>query len=332
MASFHSAPLTKALTLSFPISHFVLTSLSSSRTPGYLNLATSSPLSLLLSPLAFPSLTSSLLAAGLFYHTSRPVERALSTAKYSACLLLSLAMGATWQLLTMATLPSVLLSGGPFLPVFASVALYGALVPTLHSDFATVLGIKFSEKAMTYLTAVVLATGDGWSSALPAALGYLAGRTYAAEPFHFLRQLCVPQPLARATHELVGWLLEEQAPGAQPGGGRGGRNPNRGRGGGGRGGGGGEGGGGGGGGASEVEQQRMAMEQFAAQLRQQRGAPPPAPLQAPAPVFEPAPEAPPPSEEAIATLVGMGFERVAVIQALGGCDNNVEVAANRLMG
>eukprot|EP00957_Ditylum_brightwellii_P125548 9569738-Ditylum_brightwellii.AAC.1 len=53
-------------------------------------------------------------------------------------------------------------------------------------------------------------------------------------------------------------------------------------------------------------------------------APPPA---AAAQQFQPTP----PSEEAIAQLTSMGFEREAVVRVLQQCDNNVEVAANRLL-
>ena len=49
------------------------------------------------------------------------------------------------------------------------------------------------------------------------------------------------------------------------------------------------------------------------------------------PRFEQPPAPDPPSEEAISTLMGMGFDREDVIGALGTCDNNLEVAANRLL-
>jgi hypothetical protein len=39
-----------------------------------------------------------------------------------------------------------------------------------------------------------------------------------------------------------------------------------------------------------------------------------------------------PPEEAIDQLTNMGFERQAVIRALQQTDNNIEAAANRLMG
>ena len=44
------------------------------------------------------------------------------------------------------------------------------------------------------------------------------------------------------------------------------------------------------------------------------------------------PPPPPPPEEAISQLTSMGFAREAVIRALQQTDNNVEAAANRLMG
>jgi Holliday junction resolvasome RuvABC DNA-binding subunit len=40
----------------------------------------------------------------------------------------------------------------------------------------------------------------------------------------------------------------------------------------------------------------------------------------------------PPPEEAIETLMAMGFDRENVTRVLQQCDNNVEVAANRLLG
>jgi len=54
--------------------------------------------------------------------------------------------------------------------------------------------------------------------------------------------------------------------------------------------------------------------------------------QAPAAAPRPPPAHPPPSEDAIELLLSMGFERQAVIRALQQTDNNIEAAANRLMG
>ena len=54
--------------------------------------------------------------------------------------------------------------------------------------------------------------------------------------------------------------------------------------------------------------------------------------QAPATAPRPPPAHPPPSEEAVELLLSMGFERQAVIRALQQTDNNIEAAANRLMG
>lgn len=65
----------------------------------------------------------------------------------------------------------------------------------------------------------------------------------------------------------------------------------------------------------------------------------PAPPEQAPPQFQPPPAArfaqpeppPPPSEEAIEQLTLMGFDREAVITALGATDNNLEAAANRLL-
>jgi hypothetical protein len=40
----------------------------------------------------------------------------------------------------------------------------------------------------------------------------------------------------------------------------------------------------------------------------------------------------PPSEEAIEALMAMGFDHESVVRTLQQSDNNVEVAANRLLG
>jgi len=45
----------------------------------------------------------------------------------------------------------------------------------------------------------------------------------------------------------------------------------------------------------------------------------------------PAAAPPPPSEEAINALMGMGFDREAVVQALRSSGNNLEAAANVLL-
>ena len=50
------------------------------------------------------------------------------------------------------------------------------------------------------------------------------------------------------------------------------------------------------------------------------------------PQLQNVPAPPPPPEEAIETLMAMGFHREAVVRVLQQCDNNVEVAANRLLG
>mmetsp|Transcript_14516 Transcript_14516/g.21362 ORF Transcript_14516/g.21362 Transcript_14516/m.21362 type:complete len:96 (-) Transcript_14516:227-514(-) len=49
-------------------------------------------------------------------------------------------------------------------------------------------------------------------------------------------------------------------------------------------------------------------------------------------MFQRRPPPPPPSEEQVTTLMALGFERPAVLEALRLADNNSEAAANRLLG
>ena len=44
------------------------------------------------------------------------------------------------------------------------------------------------------------------------------------------------------------------------------------------------------------------------------------------------PPSSPPPEEAVQSLMGLGFDRGAVLHALSATNNNVEAAANRLLG
>ena len=43
-------------------------------------------------------------------------------------------------------------------------------------------------------------------------------------------------------------------------------------------------------------------------------------------------EVPPPSEQDITVLMGLGFDRDTVVRVLSSCGNDTEAAANRLLG
>ena len=80
------------------------------------------------------------------------------------------------------------------------------------------------------------------------------------------------------------------------------------------------------GGAGGAQRQRVAPANFGGAAGGGGGA-----AAAMAAAQQQPPPPPPPSEEAIAQLTAMGFDRQAVVRALGQTDNNVEAAANRLL-
>ena len=246
----------------------------------------------------------------------RRYEREMGTARFVTYLLLANILS-TFLELCLATfypLTDVRFSG-PYPSLGAVLYLYHVYAPRLHPKFYGMLGLDFSEKSLTYFFALQVLLSGGWGTLQPALCGAVAG--------YLVRSPVLPLSKMELPDGFFGWLdrdvpqtvsarrpmpagrgggaaqqRQRLAPGDMMGGGGFGG----GFGGGGGGGFGGGGGGGGGGGAAAA----MAAAQQ----------PPPPP---------------PPSDEAIGQLTAMGFERQAVVRALGQTDNNVEAAANRLL-
>ena len=239
-------------------------------------------------------------------------------------------MSSAWAFIWSVYFPSWDFQPGPFSVLFSTVFLYFYYVPKCHVNFFNFFGFGLSEKSFIYLLAIQIATYDGFASALPASLGFLAGATYSAEPFPFLRSLMLPEFLCAAAGGAVGWMFVEDPPLLLGGGARG-RGSGRGAGGRARGrlrnpnaAAGGWRAAAAAGGVGFGNDARGRGEARAPNVGVPRGPPPP-------PSFENLPPAPPPPEETITTLMGLGFDREAVLEALKGCDNNLEVAANRLL-
>ncbi len=229
---------------------------------------------------------------------------------YASFLLLTLSMATVWEILIYASFPTFIMAKGPFIAIFSTLVLYINHTPILYPDFIDVFGIPLSEKAVVYLGAAQVATSSGYSSAAPSVLGLIAGLAYCAEPFAFLRRVLVPEWISSLFGSTIGLLLNEE-PATNRNVGQRRRQGRR---------------------ITEAEEQAAAMEQFrmiAARQQQQqqqiRQPPPP-----PQPRVEPPPGAEP-SEEARTPLWARGCGRERLVQVLRGCDNNVEVAANRLL-
>lgn len=183
--------------------------------------------------------------------------------------------------------------------------LYTRYTPRLYPKFASVLGFDFSEKAMTYLLALQIMANQGINSIIPFMSGYASG-ILCMSKYSPLSKVDFPVPnfilnFGLAVGKAIGLEDLSHAPSyiASSGTRR-----------------------------SVQEFQRaggFGNVRNRPHLPQVPGAPPVPPE------YEPMPMAEEPSEEAIATLTAMGFERDAVVLALRRSDNNVEHAANRLL-
>ena len=237
----------------------------------------------------------------------RRYERELGTAKFGTMLVFTNA-GATFLELCLAALFPPPDGGGggrhsgPYPTIGAMLYLFHVYAPRLHPKFFGLAGLHFSEKSLTYgLAAQVVLLQGGWAGGAlrPVLGGAIAGGLYITSVLPF-GKLLLPE-------SLFGWLDSDvpQTVTARRGGG--GRGAARGA-----------------GGAGGARRQRVAPN-FGGAAGGGGGA-----AAAMAAAQQPPPP-PPPSEEAIAQLTAMGFDRQAVVRALGQTDNNVEAAANRLL-
>jgi len=228
------------------------------------------------------------------------------------------------------------------------VHLYHTYTPRLHPKFISILGFDLSEKSTTYLFALQIMGNQGMQSFIPFGAGYIAGIlcTHAYSPLND-EKIKFPMPrlvynLGRGMAKSIGLEDLVHSPSYVSYSGR--------RGVGVSGSGSGSGGGGGGLGMGTAHASARSMAEAALGSGNGNGnvingnrpplvpgAPPhpgqelPLPVQPQPPVYQPMPVSDPPSEETIQTLTAMGFERDAVVRALGEADNHLEHAANRLL-
>ncbi len=218
---------------------------------------------------------------------------------------------------------------GPYPLIGSLLYLYHCYTPRLHTKFIGILGFDFSEKFMTYVFTFLTVYSQGILSILPTACGILASWISISQKNFYGRWECkLPNFVVYGVGANVGRIFGLDSlitstvfmsRGSSMGlaGGVGGAGVGAGAGLNRRGGGGsGRGIGAGinaGAGPPIPRQQQQQQQQQQPQL------------------FQPMPAPQPPSPEAIEQLTAMGFERDAVVRALGAADNNVEAAANRLL-
>ncbi|EWM28854.1 Derlin [Nannochloropsis gaditana] len=259
------------------------------------------------SQIAFQEHPQTVLGVFLLY-TFRHFERQMGSRKFGSFLVLSTLLATSTEMAIAGWLggkgrigEGLALSPGPFGVVYALFVLFYTTVPKLHPRLLRVCGADLSDKSMYYAVGAQLLLGGGWKTAIPALCGLFAGILYRRNVFG-MQSVLLPQVLCRGVASVLEPLLQARRPTMR---GRGGAERRRRR-------------------AGMAGREQLLPGGDRALGRGGGGgreggqlAPPPPP--------------PPASEDAIQMLMGLGFERGAVVRALQGADNNVEVAANRLL-
>jgi len=267
---------------------------------------------ILLCHLTFATLAEVVLGLGVLCPLMRRFEREMGSRKFGTFLFFTTVISTSWEILLSQVFHDELARySGPYPQIGSLLMLYHIYTPRLHPQFFGLLGFDFSEKAITYGFALQMVFSGGLGTMLPAMCGMVAGYLYTVPMFplskielpEFVYSICssVGAGFVDRNPTISTTRRQHRAAGAGAGG-----NNNRqqligdmry---------------GGAGGGVPNIPRAPL-----------NNAPPPPAAAQQ----FQPTP----PSEEAIAQLTSMGFEREAVVRVLQQCDNNVEVAANRLL-
>ena len=152
---------------------------------------------------AFADRGSALFSSILLYQQVRSLEKILGSRKFLSFVLLTGLAGALWSLLLLSILPTLALASGPFLLLFSTLALYTKYIPTCEPYLASVLSIPITDKTFSYILALQVSLSCGWSSFLPSLLGYIAGLAYASAPFSpYLDSLLVGHSVSSALSSL----------------------------------------------------------------------------------------------------------------------------------
>jgi len=192
---------------------------------------------------------------------------------------------------------------GPYPQLGSLLVLYYLFTPRLYPRFFSVLGFEFSEKSLTYLFAFQVIFSGGWSgTVLPTICGAFSGFLSSTDKLPLNRMELIPEFLYKIAERIFGGIFADRGPQIVIF-----RNGRRNRGNGSNG--------------TALDASMLQRQLLSSGVRAFPGI---------GGVQQMTPPALP-SEESISQLTAMGFERDAVIQALRASDNNLEVAANRLL-
>ena len=242
-----------------------------------------------------------ILGLGLIY-VMRQIEREVGTRKFVSFCFASTTLSVSLQLILLSQ-ASILeenrtLAPGPYAPIFSLMALYCAYVPAIGTPVG---GFKISHKIPVYVLGLLLASQDGKVSLVPACCAVVAGVICLMQ----LKKLVMPESIARFGAKYIEPLFRSSEPG---------RFPRR-----------------------DPRNDFYGARQFGMFDGQQEGGGPQDDVLLPNFFGGPPPSAavnavPEPREEDIQTLVGMGFDAAAAAAALRRNRNDVNRAADQLLG
>lgn len=328
-AYFQGCPLSKFITMAVIFSHIVLEKGGFAGGSDLLSLNLEDVMihgeihRLFLHPLTFSSMGELVTGLLVLVPFMRQFEREMGTKKFGSFLLVKcLLLSTIFQLLCLLCLESTFssssnqyrfdLSPGPYSFIGSLLFLYHVYTPRLYPKFIGILGFDLSEKSINYGFTFVTVYSQGLSSIIPTLSGFIASWISISQSNFYGSWECVLPSFVYNIAISVGKIfgLDQLI-------------------------------------TTNIYLSRSGIN--AAIMRHHdnhrqlhRHAPPPRGFggarggggfaaAAQQPQFQPMPPSAPPSEEAIEQLTAMGFERDAVIRALGATDNNVEAAANRLL-
>lgn len=226
----------------------------------------------------------------------RRFEREMGSKRFGTYLMFVSMISMSWELLLSQIFHNHMRYSGPYNLIGASLLLFHIYAPRLHPHFFGILGFDFSEKSMTYALVLQTTCSGGISTALPVFCGIVSG-FLCSTPVLPIFKWQLPQFIYTFFSIAGAGFVDHPV----------------------------------------TTQRRRRVRQnehfFGADNNPM--------LQRNRVVVNPTANNPtppttanliqPPSEEAIESLTSMGFERQAVIRTLQQCDNNVELAANRLL-
>eukprot|EP01035_Chromulina_nebulosa_P017009 gene17009-22511_t len=260
---------------------------------------------LLVSHISFNNMAQAVVGSITLY-TLRIFERQMGIKKFGAFIMISYLLSIVLQIAAIVIVSSLgfenyIPSSGPYFIIFSLTYLYYAHVPHLQSRRLGVLGIDISEKSWIYVLLIQLLLSDGFNSSGSAFIGWLIGFIYDSNTVG-IQNIRLPKFVENVLSILSNFLhslfFRPTIPNMQQHGVPIGRDIGIGA-------------------LSDFNEYRDMLRPN--NLNNNTRYIPS--------VYNPEP----PSEDSIATLMSLGFDRATVIQALQATDNNLDAAANRLL-